>query len=140
MVPGAGRRPGRRRWLLCGQCVLGWLVPTLSWRILWLINLPTGLILVLIGGFIPESPKFLRGRDAEAHAVMARFGIVTRQLAQDEVDGTEVIAHEFRELSAPTAATPWTPLLIGKRAALTVARHRLGSSLHEGRRRPLPKP
>ena len=39
-----------------------------GWRILWLLNLPTGLILVLLGGFIPESAKFLlaRGRDAEA--------------------------------------------------------------------------
>ena len=31
------------------------LVPTYSWRILWLLNLPTGLALVLMGGLIPES-------------------------------------------------------------------------------------
>ncbi|MGO4842302.1 MFS transporter, partial [Rhizobiaceae sp. 2RAB30] len=46
------------------------LVPDFSWRILWLANLPTGLILILMGGMIPESAKFLlaRGRVDEAHA------------------------------------------------------------------------
>jgi putative MFS transporter len=48
---------------------------TYSWRILFLLNLPTGLLLVLLGNFIPESAKFLiaRGRNAEAEAVMRRF-------------------------------------------------------------------
>jgi putative MFS transporter len=50
-----------------------YIVPILSWRILWLLNLPTGLALVLLGAFIPESAKFLlaRGRTTEAQAVMA---------------------------------------------------------------------
>lgn len=52
------------------------LQPVFGWRILWLMNLPTGLTLVLLGGFIPESAKFLlaRGRTAEAEVVMRRFG------------------------------------------------------------------
>lgn len=52
------------------------LQPFFGWRILWLLNLPTGLSLVLLGRFIPESAKFLiaHGRDGEARAVMARFG------------------------------------------------------------------
>jgi putative MFS transporter len=52
------------------------LQPIFGWRILWLLNLPTGLTLVLLGGLIPESAKFLiaRGRDEEARAVMKRFG------------------------------------------------------------------
>jgi MFS transporter, putative metabolite:H+ symporter len=52
------------------------LQPIFGWRILWLLNLPTGLLLVLLGGAIPESAKFLlaRGRREEAHRVMARFG------------------------------------------------------------------
>lgn len=51
------------------------LQPIFGWRILWLANLPTGLILVMLGAFIPESAKFLiaRGRPAEAEAVMRRF-------------------------------------------------------------------
>jgi putative MFS transporter len=52
------------------------LVPIFSWRILWLLNLPTGLTLVVLGAFIPESAKFLlsRGRKEEAQRVMALFG------------------------------------------------------------------
>jgi putative MFS transporter len=52
------------------------LAPIFGWRILWLLNLPTGLTLVLLGVFIPESAKFLlaRGRSEEARRVMARFG------------------------------------------------------------------
>lgn len=64
------------------------LEPIFSWRILWLLNLPTGLILVLMGGLIPESAKFLlaRGRKAEAQAVMARFGTASRTMGDEEED------------------------------------------------------
>lgn len=60
------------------------LVPEYSWRILWLINLPTGLALVFLGALIPESAKFLiaRGRTAEAQAVMVRFGARVRPAAK----------------------------------------------------------
>lgn len=56
--------------------IAAWLEPLYSWRILWLANLPSGLLLVLLGRFIPESAKFLmaRGRMPEAERVMARFG------------------------------------------------------------------
>jgi len=58
------------------------LVPEYSWRILWLLNLPTGLTLVLLGALIPESAKFLlaRGRVVEAQAVMRKFGAVVRKV------------------------------------------------------------
>ena len=54
---------------------------TFSWRILFLLNLPTGLLLVVLGNFIPESAKFLiaRGRPEEAREVMDRFGAVARK-------------------------------------------------------------
>src|SRR5437762_3273641 len=58
-----------------------WLLqPTFGWRILWLLNLPTGLSLVLLGALIPESAKFLlaRGRREEAGRVMERFGSKAR--------------------------------------------------------------
>lgn len=59
-----------------------YLVPILSWRILWLLNLPTGLALVFLGAFIPESAKFLlaRGRAVEARQVMKKFGSVVKKL------------------------------------------------------------
>ncbi|MDB5709802.1 MAG: transporter [Sphingomonas bacterium] len=52
------------------------LQPIFGWRILWLANLPTGLALIALGAFIPESARFLiaRGRVAEAERVMRRFG------------------------------------------------------------------
>ena len=102
------------------------LAPTFSWRILWLINLPTGLLLVCLGAFIPESAKFLlsRGRDAEAHKVMARFGARSRTLADGEDDPTEVISHGHPHApGTPAAAEPklWTPGLVGRTAALSIA-------------------
>ncbi len=52
-----------------------WLEPLFSWRALWLLGLPTGLIIIFLGRFIPESPRFLAGAGLqdEARAVLARF-------------------------------------------------------------------
>ena len=57
------------------------LQPFFGWRILWILNLPTGLSLVLLGALMPESAKFLlaRGRREEARQVMERFGSKARQ-------------------------------------------------------------
>jgi len=98
------------------------LAPIFSWRILWLMNLPTGLILLGLGRFIPESAKFLlaRGRKAEAHAVMARFGTVSHQLTPGEEDKSELFAHGHDHVLEEEAKL-WTPMLIGKTAALTIA-------------------
>lgn len=62
------------------------LQPIFGWRILWLMNLPTGLSLVLLGAFFPESAKFLlaRGRREEAKAVMERFGATARAATHAE--------------------------------------------------------
>lgn len=63
--------------------IAAWLVPVFSWRILWLANLPSGLLLVVLGTFIPESAKFLmaRGRTEDAQRVMAVFGSAIRKVA-----------------------------------------------------------
>jgi putative MFS transporter len=62
------------------------LQPFFGWRIMWLLNLPTGLSLVLLGAFIPESAKFLlaRGRREEARIVMERFGSKARSTTHAE--------------------------------------------------------
>ena len=67
------------------------LVPTYSWRILWLIGLPTGLLLILLNRWIPESPRFLlaNSRDDEARAVMQRFGAVV--VEQGEPDDAVMV-------------------------------------------------
>ena len=61
------------------------LQPIFGWRIMWFLNLPTGLILILLGGFIPESAKFLLmlGRTDEAHATLRRFGSVVTEEADE---------------------------------------------------------
>lgn len=62
------------------------LAPDYSWRILWLVGLPTGVILILLNRFIPESPRFLfaHGRDTEARAIMARYGAAVASDAEVE--------------------------------------------------------
>src|SRR5581483_5272111 len=62
------------------------LAPHYSWRILWLLNAPTGLLLLLLSRGIPESPRFLlaAGRRVEAIAVMARYGITETPVAEPE--------------------------------------------------------
>jgi putative MFS transporter len=54
----------------------GALIPHYSWRIMWLIGLPTGLLVILLNRWIPESPRFLlvTGRTREANAIMDRYG------------------------------------------------------------------
>jgi putative MFS transporter len=98
------------------------LVPTYSWRIMWLLNLPTGLLLVFMGGLIPESAKFLlsRGRREEAHKIMARFGTQSHQMKDGEEDTDDVFAHHH-STHDKTEPRLWTPGLIGKTAALSIA-------------------
>ena len=49
--------------------------PAYSWRALWLLNLPTGALIVLLNRYIPESPRFLAlaGLEAQAREVLRRF-------------------------------------------------------------------
>lgn len=51
------------------------LEPLFSWRILWLLGLPTGALIILLNRWIPESPRFLayQGRLDQALAVLRRY-------------------------------------------------------------------
>ena len=85
----------RRGWLVvlhgglgaaCGYLaaagLAAWLEPHFTWRMLWIAGLPSGLVLLLLNRWIPESPRFLleHGRVDAAEAVMRRYGIlVTRR-------------------------------------------------------------
>jgi len=94
-----------------------WLEPILSWRILWFLNLPTGLLLIFLNAFIPESPKFLLalGRIAEMRQTLAGFGCIV------STDGAAAPA------SAEPAAAPREPALrtlpglLGPTWALSIA-------------------
>jgi MFS transporter, putative metabolite:H+ symporter len=60
--------------------------PTYSWRVLWLLNLPTGLLLLVLNRWIPESPRFLleHGRTDEARTVLERYGVTVEHVATAE--------------------------------------------------------
>lgn len=68
-----------------------WLQPEFGWRILWLIGAPTGLLLILISRWIPESPRFLlaTGRTEEAKQIMDRFGASIVEVSKDEALAVE---------------------------------------------------
>ncbi|HEV3358983.1 MAG TPA: MFS transporter [Pseudonocardiaceae bacterium] len=87
----------------------GALTPEFSWRILWLIGLPTGLLLIALNHWIPESPRFLlaTGRRAAAEAIMKRFGAVI--IKDDPQTVVSVAPTGFRNLFQ----RPFTGITVG---------------------------
>lgn len=78
------------------------LTPTYTWRSLWLLGLPAGVVLIALQRFIPESPRFLllHGRGEEARAVMQRYG--ARMVEPDRAKGSR--HGTSRGLSSRTAS------------------------------------
>jgi putative MFS transporter len=76
------------------------LEPLLGWRVLWLLNVPTGLLVVFLSRFIPESPRFLlhQGKITEARKTLAKFGIELLPTAPGAVRESASDASEFRQL------------------------------------------
>ena len=89
-----------------------WLEPMFSWRALWLLGLPTGVLIIVLGRFIPESARFLAGAGLqdEARAVLARF-------AGDQGVEVDVPPAPAAATDPDTAAT--AQLLHGRHAAIT---------------------
>lgn len=71
--------------LILTSWLAGALTPHYSWRILWLIGLPTGMLLIALNHWIPESPRFLIavGKPEEAEKIMRQFGAA---VVDDEAD------------------------------------------------------
>jgi putative MFS transporter len=91
------------------------LEPSYSWRVLWLLNLPTGALIVILNRYIPESPRFLAlaGLEDQARAVLQRFsGGVVIPLAE---------VHEAVESAhvAPPERIGLRQLLRGRHARIT---------------------
>jgi putative MFS transporter len=76
------------------------LTPEYSWRILWLLGLPTGILLILLNRWIPESPRFLiaTGRGEEAREVLARYGAVAEEVDRSELAIEEGVRSSFSQL------------------------------------------
>jgi putative MFS transporter len=79
------------------------LVPHYTWRILWLLGLPTGVLLVLLNRWIPESPRFLlaQGREDEARTVMERYGAIVVEDPHTELTVEERVKDRFAQLFQP---------------------------------------
>jgi putative MFS transporter len=77
------------------------LIPHYGWRIMWLIGLPSGLLLISLRGAIPESLRYLAltGRDDEAQDVVRRFQLVP-------APALDVPARASAPRPGPTAKAP----------------------------------
>ncbi|HEV2059459.1 MAG TPA: MFS transporter [Solirubrobacteraceae bacterium] len=90
------------------------LVPEYSWRILWLIGLPTGLLLIVLNRWIPESPRFLlaHGRNEDARAVMARYGAKLVPDQKPELAVEELVQSRFAQLFARPLRRPTSVVVL----------------------------
>ena len=87
------------------------LQPAFGWRIMWFLNLPTGLLLILISGWIPESAKFLlhTGRLADAEAVLRKFGSVLAPFEpQPEIEVLPSSGQSGKIILLSIAALAWS--------------------------------
>lgn len=96
-----------------------WLEPLFSWRVLWLLGLPTGAVIILLNRYIPESPRYLAsvGLHAESRAVLRRFAGPRAALQADDAahPGPPLIDDESHLLQGARQ------LLRGRQARITAA-------------------
>jgi putative MFS transporter len=106
MLGGLGTTGG---YLAASTCA-AWLEPQFGWRILWFLNLPTGLLLIALNRYLPESPRFLvhMGRNEEARHVLEGYGVSVVTTAQKFVRQT------------PRSRDWWRPLFDRRVFALTL--------------------
>ena len=92
-----------------------WLEPEFGWRILWFLNLPTGLLLIVLNRYLPESPRFLMymGRNQEARHVLERYGVTVVPLtAVESAVPSAARGSTRRLLTTPSIITVTAGLLI----------------------------
>lgn len=95
------------------------LEPLFSWRVLWLLGLPTGGLILFLNRFIPESPRFLSnaGLGEQARAVLARFAGVIDRDGDAAAHGTDAANGEragMRQLvRGPHAGITWGLMVCG---------------------------
>ncbi|HEY6917318.1 MAG TPA: MFS transporter, partial [Allosphingosinicella sp.] len=87
------------------------LEPVFGWRSLWLQGFPTGILLLALARYLPESPRFLaeQGREAELEEMARKFGIVRRQATETPAVSAE-LAQRHRGLTTAlvVAALSWS--------------------------------
>ena len=110
LIGGAGTLGG----FLAASGFSALLQPEFGWRIMWLLNLPSGLLLIALSPLIPESARFLIhiGRPREALATLERFGSVIVSKT-DEWDDEAQLDHSH--------LPPTDGRYLGTTVALTIA-------------------
>lgn len=92
------------------------LQPHFGWRIMWLINMPIALLLIIVSPFLQESARFLEsmGRIDEARQTLARFGIALDRTRR-AVAAVPAVAQPLRvrKLIGVTCALTLTALCVG---------------------------
>lgn len=75
---------------LAASLLAGWLEPTFSWRVLWLPNLPTAILMLGLLRWVHESPRFLlqMGFVEEAKRAMATLGVAVTSGVENTVAAT----------------------------------------------------
>lgn len=88
------------------------LEPMFSWRVLWMLGLPTGLLVIFLNRYIPESPRYLasKGLTSEARLVLQRFSGVQAQ------DQSSIVVEE----EPASEQTGFKQLLEGHYAGITL--------------------
>lgn len=99
------------------------LEPMFSWRILWLLGLPTGAVIIMLNRYIPESPRFLSsmGMQAQARAVLARFAGRSDRIEPDDnahpgppvIDESHPVAGVRQLVQGRHAFVSWSLLVAG---------------------------
>lgn len=113
------------------------LQPYFGWRIMWLINLPISLILVVLSPVLQESARFLQsmGRLQEARETLVRFGISLEKSAAIPKSASAPPSNspvKIRRLLGLTGALTLTALCVGF-VNFGVLLWLPGSLMHEGR-------
>jgi putative MFS transporter len=99
------------------------LEPMFSWRVLWLLGLPTGAIIIVLNRWIPESPRFLSsmGLHGQARALLQRFAGRRDGVEPDDathpgppvIDESHPVASTRQLLQGRHAAITWSLLVAG---------------------------
>lgn len=99
---------------LAASAAAALLEPDFSWRLLWLIGLPTGVFLILFARYIPESPRFLvlTGREEEARRTMREYGATLEAVPEGTDDEAEHSARSMLELLRPPFALQTFALIL----------------------------
>lgn len=87
------------------------LEPIYGWRALWLQGFPSGLLLLALARFIPETPRFLaeRGRTVELAEMQRKFGLQPKfRPSQPPTDAPSPAGHRQITVALTVTALCWS--------------------------------